>query len=176
MTHDDGIRLQGQLEVADLIRTNYWFLLHKFGLLLGPMLVLMLLYPLFYFAGAFGPRQPGQSNWGFLYAPTFMVVMVLAIHLGVRRQFASNKALTQTIHYTFSAAGIQVAGPLSSGHSSWETIRSAHETRRSFLLFISNNQMHTLPRRFFTSEEQISDFRRLLKASVGKRAKIRLHD
>lgn len=175
MADDTPIELEGQLEFADYLRANYWYLARKFRLFIGILVFVGVAYPVMYLAGAFGASaaQPLQTNWGFLFVPALVAFMVFGTYLGARGHFVSNKASGQRLRFRFSSTGIDAAGPLSSGHSSWETIRDAHETRRYFLLFISNNQMYTIPKRYFSAEEQIACFRQLLKVNLGKRAKIR---
>ncbi len=172
---DNPIEVEGQLEFVDYLLANYWYLVRRFWLLLGSLLVVAVTWPVIQFGGVFGEtlRPPGHGIWAVLFAPGILALLVIGTYFGARRHYQSNRAISQRLRFAFSSTGIGVAGPLSSGHASWETIRNAYENRRSFLLFPSNNQMYIIPKRYFGTEGQIAQFRHLLKGSLGERAKIR---
>jgi hypothetical protein len=174
MSENTSVEFEGQLKFQEYLLANYWFLFHKFKFFIAILFFAGVVYPALFFAGILGDpnKTSEQSNWGFIFAPSFIVLIFLGTYLSARRHFQSNKGLSQSIHFIFSSMGIEASGPLSSGRSSWETIRNAYETRRSFLLFISNNQMYTIPKRFMAGEGEITQFRKMLKINLDERAKM----
>lgn len=173
MSEEVLVELEGQLELGDFVRASYWYLFRKLRLVLIIFFLVGVVYPIMYFAGAFGPEQTGQSRWSFLIIPALVTFMVGGTYFSARRQFLSNAALRQHLRFVFSTGGFDSTGPLSSGHSSWQLIRNAYETGSSFLLFISNNHVHAFPKRFFKGAEQVTAFRQLLRSNLGSRAKLK---
>jgi len=169
------IVIEGQLELGDYLRANYWWLLHRFKALWLLFIFAGVVYPVLYFSGISGnsSRAAGQSNWGFLMIPGLVLLMLIGTYWGTRRNLKSNKALQQRVHYNFTEQGIDVKGPISQGQSSWEMVRKAYETRSGFLLFISTNQMYILPKRYFQSDRIVEEFRELLRAELGREARVK---
>jgi hypothetical protein len=100
-------------------------------------------------------------------------VLFAGQYFNAKKQMASNKALSETIHYVFSQEGINATAASSSGSTAWHNVFEAHETGRNFLIFISKNMMYTIPKRCFHSTGQIEPFKTLLRAQLGAKAKWR---
>jgi hypothetical protein len=167
------IRVDVLLHPRDFLRANYWYLFKKFRF---PFVLFFLggvVYPILYFAGTFEEPTGTENYWGFLVIPGIVFFLLIATYLGSKRHFKSNKALQEQIHYSFSGNGINASAESSSGHTSWSNIREAFETRNNFLLFISNNQMYTIPKRFFKDEEHLGSFKQLLRSQLQSRAKLK---
>ena len=167
------IQIDVLLEFRDFLRANYWYLFKKLRLLFAMLFIGGIVYPVLYFAGAIGETTERQNYWGFLVIPTLLLLLLVSTYLGAKKQMKSNKGLQESTRYSFSEDGIDAVAASSSGHTSWSNIREAYETKNNFLLFISNNQMYTIPKRFFESGEQVNTFKLLLISELQLKAKLK---
>jgi len=71
--------------------------------------------------------------------------------------------------YTFSESGIEVRSEFSSSHYQWEAIRAAKQTSSLFILSTNRSAAIILPKRCFSSEEQLSVLRQMLVRQVKQR-------
>jgi len=133
------------------------------------------LYPLLAVAGVIGSGDevPEALDWRYFLWPAVAAFIVLVTYVSARRAFATNKLMCQLVRFTFTAAGIEVSGPLSSGKCSWEGIQRGEETRSMFLLWVSKQQAYLVPKRYFTEQPARDRFRSLVARQLGSRAKLR---
>ena len=169
------IEIDVLLELRDYLRANYWFLFRKFKLLIVLLLFVGAIYPILYFSGLLGKSSEAdnQSNWGFLIPWAILLFLVAGTYLGSKKSLASNRSLQETIHYTFSLAGIQSDAQSSSGHQSWQNVREAFETKSNFLLFLADRLMYVIPKRCFLAPAQAVAFKSLLRDQLGEKAKFK---
>jgi len=173
MTQQEPIQIEVLLDANDLLRANYWFFFKKVRRLFIIIFVVGIAYPIWCFSSGMSASSENQNNWGFLYLPAICFVLLLSIYFGVKRNMKSNRALQEKIRYSFTENGIDAVAQSSSGHNSWSNIREAYETKNNFLLFISNNQMYTIPKRAFESVDQMNSFKQLLIAKLQSHAKLK---
>jgi hypothetical protein len=166
------IELDVLLEFRDYLRANYWFLFRRFKLLFLILVIGCVAYPLLVLTGR-SSGNPNDNYWGFLIPVGLLVFVMAGTYFGAKRQMASNKALSERIHYTFSEKGIDTSASSSSGHTSWENLYVAHETKTNFLLFISKNMMYTIPKRCFNDADDIVSFKDLLRSQLSSKAKLK---
>jgi hypothetical protein len=169
MTDQDVIELEVCLELRDYLWANYWFLFRNMWMRL---LVGIAFLPL----GAFVYLlvcDPAEGSWSalapVLVLPVSLILLVVGVYFGAKNSLASNKSLQEAIRYRFSAHGIDAVAASSSGHTEWTNFYRAIETRHSFLLFISRNQMYSIPKRCFHDSQQMSAFRTLLGKTLAER-------
>ena len=84
---------------------------------------------------------------------------------------ASNRALSERVHYVFSESGIEATAPSFSGRTAWQNVYKAYETKTNFLAFISKNMMYVIPKRCFANAEQVASFKSLLRSQLDAKAK-----
>jgi hypothetical protein len=168
-TTSETIELDVQLTERDYMLANYWYLFRNWSVRsLIPIASILLGVSIFLWI-----RNPRGIPWiGFLL-PAILIAMLISVYFGSKRSMASNKSLQALIHYRFTRDEIEAIASSSSGRTSWENIYAAHEAGRNFLIFISRNQMYTIPKRCFDHEEQIASFRTLLRDRLGERAHLR---
>jgi hypothetical protein len=168
----ESVNLDVLLESRDFLRANYWFLFKRFKLLFLILVIGCIAYPLMVISGI-TPKNPNDNYWGFLIPAGIVLLLLGNTYLSAKRQMATNKCLSERIHYTFSENGIDATAPSSSGHTSWTNIYKAYETKSTFLLFISKNMMYTIPKRCFADNAQLVSFRQLLKSQLSSKAKLK---
>ena len=166
---ESNIKLTVKLELADYVRANYWFLFRKWSmkivLVFAGLLVGLFFYTLI--------QNPDSKPFPALILPAIVLVMIGSTYLSAKRNMASNKSLQENIQYTFSKNGIDAVAQSSSGHTSWNNFLNAYETKHNFLLFISRNQMYTIPKRCFRDADQIAAFKQMLVSHLGSKAKVK---
>jgi YcxB-like protein len=168
------IEIDVLLELRDYLRANYWFLFRKFKLLIFLLLFIGGIYPILYFSGLLlkSSETDNPSIWGFLIPWAIFLFLLAGTYLGSKKSLASNRALQETIHYTFSLAGIQSDAQSSSGHQSWQNVRQAFETKTNFLLFLADRLMFVIPKRCLRDSAHEEAFRALLNDRLSERAKL----
>ena len=175
MTREHSVEIDVLLELRDYLRANYWFLFRKFKFFLAILFFVGVIYPILYSAGAMGEpaKNPNESNWGFLIPWGILFVLIVGVYFNSKKSLASHKALQETIHYTFSDQGIGSDAPSSSGHHRWENLREAFETKHDFLLFLADRLMYVIPKKCFRDEQQIGEFKELLRGHLASKAKLK---
>jgi hypothetical protein len=103
--------------------------------------------------------------------PVFWLVGIpLAQRWSAYRTFRSTPAVRGELVYTFDHDRITVAGGLSSGILDWKAIVRFAETRDLFLLFLSGQIAHFIPKSAFDSEADVKAFRALVVENVHARS------
>lgn len=157
------------LELRDYLKANYWFIFRRFKLFLlvfgfGTVYPLVLLI-----IGDLDTQNSGF--WGYFLPPAVLALLFGATYFNTKKHMASNKSLSERVHYVFSERGIETTAPSFSGQIAWQNVYKAYETRSNFLIFISKNIMYIIPKRCFVSAEQIASFKTLVRSQLDQKAK-----
>jgi len=102
----------------------------------------------------------------------FLVVFIGAIWLQTKRAYSSLKGFQKNIRYVFSANGYDVYDEKSFAHISWDSVYEAIETKRSFNIFFHKSFFHVVPKRCIQQQKDVDGLRKILKQSLGGRAKV----
>ena len=170
MTAETTVEIDVLLEFRDYLRANYWFIFHRFKLFLGVFFFAGVIYPLLLLSGIWSLRE-SDSFWANLLPSVVLVITFGAVYFNTKKQMASNRALSERVHYVFSENGIEATAPSSSGQTGWQNVYKAYETKTNFLIFISKNMMYVIPKRCFADAEQVASFKSLLRSQLDAKAK-----
>jgi hypothetical protein len=170
MNSETTVEIDVLLEFSDYLRANYWFMFHRFKFLFLILFIGAVVYPLL-LVSRMASQSPSDNYWGYLIPWGMLALLLGGTYFSAKKHMASNRGLSERIHYVFSEHGIDATAPSSSGHTVWKNIYEAHETKRNFLIFLSKNMMYTIPKRCFDSVEQIASFKRLLRSQLNSKAK-----
>lgn len=167
MNQETNLNINVLLQFKDYLRANFWFLFKslKWLMLIAILILFIALYS--------WSQNPDKIPWLGFVLPAILLFAYLATYLGAKRSVASNKSLQENIHYTFLETGIDAVAVSSSGHTDWVNIYQAVETKHNFLIFISRNQMFTIPKRCFDDQQQIKTFRNLLQHQLPEKTKLK---
>jgi hypothetical protein len=161
--HDaDAVEIDVQLELKDFVYMNYSVVLRS----LTAKLFVAFAAALLVWSLALAVFAPEQLTWGGFVLPAFVLLTAIGVHFAAKRHFYSNRALQQRIRYRFTPESLEATAPDSSGRTAWANIREFYETNHSFLLFLSNVQVYTIPKRCFSGPAQIEMFRGLIQRSI----------
>jgi hypothetical protein len=87
------------------------------------------------------------------------------------RGYATHASLREPLRFSFSAEGVAVESASVSAQQRWPVYWKAVETGGAFHLYVASAMAQTLPKRCFTSAEQMQRFREIVRAGMGERAK-----
>lgn len=115
----------------------------------------------------------GQANTisGFAYLPivAFSIFIFLIIFVII-----SAKKNTKQTHLVFTQDEINIAVPNVTSQIDWENFRKIQETKNEFLLFSTTpNGSFPIPKRFFQDDNQIQEFRELVREQLGEKAELK---
>jgi hypothetical protein len=81
-----------------------------------------------------------------------------------RKSFASQIHFREPISYTFNPEGVSGKGQSASWGLAWHMIKHVRETKSLFLLYHNRRMAVTVPKRFFTSDAEMANWRRQVAA------------
>jgi hypothetical protein len=112
-----------------------------------------------------------EQQWYLLIGgPLFALVGVPLLHrLNVRRQRSGNAALTGQQSITFSPDGFRALGDLQNTSVLWPGVHAVVETRRFFLIYLSELHFVFLPKAVIPDGPAL---RTLLQKHLGERAQL----
>lgn len=157
------IKMAGTLSVTDLTRFQYFHSLR----LTWPVAVLVAAVVLF-LAPSMISRSAGisQSVKNVIPISVPFVMYAFLPMIFARRQYATQPGLRQPLTYTFGEKGYASQGPSASSKWTWDLVQAIRETKT---LFVFNHGMEVamiLPKRFFSSSEQMESWRNLVSSHV----------
>lgn len=108
---------------------------------------------------------------GFAYLPLFGLAIFIFLIVFV---IISSKKNAKQTHLIFMDEEINVVAPNVTSQISWTNYRKIQETKTDFLLFSTNpNGSFPIPKHFFESEDQIQEFRELVRDKLGDKAELK---
>ena len=93
-----------------------------------------------------------------------------SVYSSAKRGIDSVRGKTQ---WVFSDEGFEIFTPIARSDNDWESLEKVEEKKNHFLLCPQKNVSMIIPKRFFQSEEQIQEFRGLVLANLGNKAKLK---
>ncbi|WP_353958598.1 YcxB family protein [Sporolactobacillus laevolacticus] len=97
------------------------------------------------------------------------ILAVLLLYFRIKREYASNKSMKQEIRYVANKDGLTQTKGVSKVHYEWDDLISAYEYKDLFRVHVSKFLAIVLPKRFFKNDDDISEFRRLIRASMPEK-------
>jgi hypothetical protein len=115
-----------------------------------------------------------------LVLPPFVFLpLALCLYLLLVKPYLSARAVVQqthgqsaSIHYSFNERGIEVKTAHSELHYDWVAVTKAKQSAHLFVLHLSKYSAIILPKRCFTTPEQLSVFVGLVSQNVTKKQNI----
>ena len=83
-----------------------------------------------------------------------------------KRHYDQNPMLKQKMKYVISTNTIRLTSEQLQSKYSWEEIRSTVEYKDMFLLYVTKTSALILPKRYFQTKEDISQFKALLQEKL----------
>ncbi|WP_066190353.1 YcxB family protein [Gracilibacillus timonensis] len=98
-----------------------------------------------------------------------ILILVTAFRIRARREYNSDFLMTKEITYTINDNGItQQITKKSHNFIEWNYIVKGYEDDDMFRLYVSRNKAIVLPKRFFTSENDLTIFKKIISKNINK--------
>jgi YcxB-like protein len=99
-----------------------------------------------------------------------MAILFLAFALPFlsAREAIKNPNLSGELLYSFTPDGVQAVGPTAKTSLNWRAFLNVHEAKDAFWLYLSTENAFILPKRCFSSENDIAAFRSLVFECIPK--------
>jgi YcxB-like protein len=174
------IEVTFRLSVRDVYRANVAIMLGKMKwvswLLFGVAMVILsgAMFGLVFNGPTFAARVTAGSFFGILFVPLFASYMLFgAPYFAARNLLRNNPNAGGPLHYVFTTNGVVVESPTGHSEIKWTAYLIVRETEDLILLFPQKNLAYPIPKRFFASENELKDFRELVRANCRGTAKLR---
>ena len=172
MTDQSAIEVVVQLEQPDVTRANRDIALGRFTpykwMVFGigsAVLTAMFAFLIF--------RQITKSEIllvGFIGLVAWPALLVANIHMNARKAAKSLLQSTPSaqgpMHWLFSDGAIRLDSPTGSSHLEWAAYIRVRETTVQFLLYPQTQIAYVIPKRCFSSNEQVGRFREMIRRHV----------
>jgi hypothetical protein len=171
MADQNVVSLQVQLTPKDIYRFSLTTLFRRFRWFLPIAAVGVL-------SVTFLNVMAGQWDWSWpnLLGPAFLLLMLYGLfvspYFGARKYLRNNASVVGPQSYIFSDSGIDVSGPHSQSHLSWEAILEVRETSSQFLFYPQTAIALVIPKHFLANPDQQASLKALVRRHVNK-AKLR---
>ncbi|USK91834.1 YcxB family protein [Rossellomorea marisflavi] len=142
--------------------TFYFLLVVVFLIFAIPTSTMVELDVYIYFIGLYGVISLVSSLLVLLIGRT-------AVKVRTSKEYKSDPLIQNKITYTFSENEIKQTFGRSAGYFEWSNLRSVHENKDMFRLYVSKSKAIILPKRFFDSSSEIDQFKKLLRDQVDER-------
>jgi hypothetical protein len=172
---DNKVVVPVDIQESDLLRANFGFQYSKWSIKLTigyPFLGLIYGFFVLPNVDYTNPASAAMGAAPLLFFVIFPILYPLMIWLQTKRGFSNLKDFQKNVQFVFSTDGYDINDEKSSGHLSWDSILSAVETKHSFNLFFHKVLFHVIPKRCIKEQEDIDGLRKILKQSLGDKAKI----
>jgi hypothetical protein len=104
-----------------------------------------------------------------------MLPLLLGIsgYFGIWRQAKKTAKITEPATATFRDAGIKIVTPSSTSETVWERFAKVYETKLDLIFFPFENIFYVIPKRCFSDNRELGLVKDILRAGLGKRAKLK---
>ncbi len=110
----------------------------------------------------------------FITVAAALVVISFALpYLLARNTMRTSAAFKSDLHYVFDERGVSSTTSASESRMDWSAFHRAVELKEFFLLYMSSRVFHIVPKRVFSSSDQMDAFRSLLRSAMGAKARLR---
>lgn len=162
--------IKGNFNANDLISAHWVHLRPRRSL----AVVGVILFALMLWALAISLRPPvsyelGVGRWilpgSLVYG---MVWFGALVPYRARRTFRQRKDLQRETAFVASEAGLAASNEYAQGSKPWADFLKWKEGKHVFLLYLSDGMYQIVPKRFFSSDSDMDEFRRLLGKYVPR--------
>lgn len=177
MANENAINLVLKYAFRELFFENLKFTIYRLRYsLLCALIILATNAYLFLYAYS----RPPDDRWvkladDFQFPFWTMLVLVVAVPIGClihARRFLRDPRTKDGWKYRISQNGVQIEGVTGNSNLNWVAFVGARERSKVFWLYVAKARIHLIPKRCFTCNDDIVQFRELIRTNVLK-AKLR---
>jgi ABC-type multidrug transport system fused ATPase/permease subunit len=138
-----------------------------------PIAILIMYFAVF---GA-GANPFSEKNWSILIV-LFIIcaipfVFLAASYFSLRKLARKLAKATEETHFTFSENEVEINSSSRSTKTSWKNYEKIQETKEDFVCYLNNYTFHPIPKNSFKNEQQLNEFRELVREKLGGKAKLK---
>ena len=116
------------------------------------------------------PPDPAWLPWSMVGIATYLALMFgVGIPWRCRRTWRQRKDLQRACWFVASSAGLRSASESVQADKPWSDFLKWKEGRHVFLLYMSDHMYQAIPKRFFSSQDELVAFREFVSAGVARR-------
>jgi hypothetical protein len=109
------------------------------------------------------------NGWLLIGSLAFIAALGLWLPYSTVRTYRQRRGMQRQLRMVPSDAGLLAENETGQATVPWSDFLKWKEGNRAFLLYVSDDMFHVVPRHFFQSETDVAAFRDILAAKVGKR-------
>jgi YcxB-like protein len=136
--------------------------------------LLLITLALFVLGFAFFSSRPIESGWAVWVLVAALLYIVLFLSVGIpfnaRRMYKQRKDLQRECTFSVSEAGLHFSTEGMAGTKPWTDYLSWKEGKGTILIYMADNLYQMIPKRFFTSDTDLQEFRQYLSQRVKSAA------
>jgi len=168
MADQTTLTFEVRLETRDMYRFSLTTMFRRFRW----FMLLMVFVALGLIVSLVSQDWHWEWGWQSIFGPLFVFVFVpyaffVAPYFSSRKYLRKNPSLAGPVMYTILEKGIDVSGPHSQAHLSWDAITEALETSQQFLLYPQTAVAHVIPKHLLAADQQAT-LRALIRSHVKK--------
>lgn len=171
------IEINVQLNEDDYWRVGFAGRIKRFLLATLIYLPVALLIMYFVVFGAGGDSFAGNTLSVFIVF--FIICLIPFIFLpfawySLKKLAKKLAKVSEKTRIIFSENEIQTNSSSRSSKMAWENYEKIQETNEDFVCFLNNHTIYPIPKRFFDSNLQISEFREIVRKKLGDKARLKI--
>ena len=168
--HKADTVIQGTFTPNDLVSANWTHLRpRRFIGMTGLAIVALFCWALWFGLSDGATHDPPWMRFGLLGVAIYLVVTFgIWLPYRTRRTFRQRKDLQRACSFVATREGLQFASDSVQGIKPWSDYLKWREGRAVLLLYVSDAQYQIIPKRFFEANEALSEFRTMLRNSIGQ--------
>jgi hypothetical protein len=101
----------------------------------------------------------GNIGWWFYFTIFFLAYLPFGIYRRTTSNYKDTKMLHEPVTYEFTPTTLSYRGTSFNGEQQWSTLYKTQEHDQCFLLYVNKLLAMAIPKRAFSSEEEMKVFR-----------------
>jgi hypothetical protein len=161
------MELRGTLSARDVLAAQWLHIKPRpTYTVIGVLLLIAATWALWF---SFSVRDLRENGW--LLVGSLVVIVAFGLWLPYRtvRTYGQRKGMQRQLRMVPTEAGLVGENETGQATVPWTDFLKWKEGNGAFLLYISDDMFHIVPKRFFQSATDIASFRDMLTARVGRR-------
>lgn len=166
LSHYEEIAISGTIKASDFVLTNMYHF--KKALIRNTIFVFLLVWMLFMLlAGELISSVISQGILALIVSFLAFFIWRVIIKRRALREYQSDQVIQHKIRYIISNDGVHQQSIRSTTNYQWSDIRLALEYKEMFLLYLSNQKVIILPKRFFESHDDVNTLKSFVTNNVA---------
>ncbi|MBA2610442.1 MAG: YcxB family protein [Bacteroidetes bacterium] len=164
----DKIEISTKLNINDYIKATFQLFYRKWSMILLTVIGISMLLMIPASNNFFNKFPIGQLVFGLI----FTVALPILIYINARKNYRSNKRISETINYEFDNTEIRLNGESFSANLTWDKTYSVTENNYWILIWQNKQVVNIIPKKDFTVEK-LNFFKEIVNKQTGLKNKLK---